>query len=133
MPLEREATLNEGASMGFEDDEHLDVCQNIEFGLKEQYEINPALTDSQCIFALENAKVAIKKQFGFAANERVANNEQAKGIIDWCVAVGLQRVKEDRDLSLKEYVKRIEKVRKSVVRHAVFGPRGYYEFISKFT
>ena len=118
--------------MGFEDDEHLDVCQNIEFGLIKQYEINPALTDSLCIFALDQAKVAIKQQFGFAANERVTGNEQVKGMIDWCVAVGLQRVKEDGDLSLKEYVKRIEKVKKSVKRHSLFGPRAYYEFIKQF-
>ena len=118
--------------MGFEDDEHLDVCQNIEFGLIKQYEINPALTDSLCIFALDQAKVAIKQQFGFAANDRVTGNEQVKGMIDWCVAVGVQRVKEDGDLSLKEYVKRIEKVKKSVKRHSLFGPRGYYHFIRKF-
>ena len=38
----------------FGDDKHLDVCQNIEFGLKKEYEKNPNLTDTQCIFALEN-------------------------------------------------------------------------------
>ncbi len=114
--------------MVFENDEHLDICQNIEFGLMKQYEINPALTDSLCIFALDQAKVAIKQSFGFAANERVTDNEQVKGIIDWCVAVGVQRVKKDGDLSLKEYVKRIEKVKKSVKRHSLFGPRGYYQF-----
>ena len=118
--------------MGFENDEHLDVCQNIEFGLMKQYEINPALTDSLCVFALDQAKVAIKQSFGFAANERVTDNQQLKGIIDWCVAVGVQRIKEDGDLSLKEYVKRIEKVKKSVKRHSLFGPRGYYQFVRKF-
>ncbi|MES9902457.1 MAG: hypothetical protein ABW168_07215 [Sedimenticola sp.] len=54
--------------MGFESDEHLDVCQNIELGLMQQYEINPALTDSLCLFALDQTKVAIKQSFGFAAN-----------------------------------------------------------------
>ncbi|MES9903526.1 MAG: hypothetical protein ABW168_12740 [Sedimenticola sp.] len=61
--------------MGFENDEHLDVCQNIELGLMKQYEINPALTDSNpaltdslCLFALDQTKVAIKQSFGFAAN-----------------------------------------------------------------
>ncbi len=53
-------------------------------------------------------------------------------MIDGCVAVGVQRVKEDGDLSLKEYVKRIEKMKKSVKRHSLFGPRGYYQFIRKF-
>ncbi len=97
-----------------------------------QYEVNPALTDSLSIFALDQAKIAIKQQFRFAANERVASNEQVKGIIDWCVAKGLRRVTEDGGLSLQEYVKRIEKVKKSVKRHSLFGPRGYYEFIRKF-
>lgn len=118
--------------MGFEDDDHLDVCQNIEFGLMREYENNPDLTDITCMFALEHAKVAIKKQFGFAGNEKVTHLEQAKGIIEWCVTIGLGRVKESQDLSLKEYVKRIEKVRKSVRRHSRFGTRGYYEFIKKF-
>lgn len=44
-----------------EDDEHLDVCQNIEVGLKRQYELHTDLTDSICIFALDNAKIAIRK------------------------------------------------------------------------
>ncbi len=118
--------------MGFEDDEYLDVCQNIEFGLVKQYEHHPDLTDTICIFALEQAKVAIKKQFGFACNEKVTDLEQARGIIDWCVVVGLERVKDNQDLSLKEYVKRIEKIRKSVSRHSRFGSRGYYEFTRKF-
>lgn len=52
--------------MQFENDEHLDVCQNIEVGLKEEYENNNKLTDIKTIFALENAKIAIKREFGFA-------------------------------------------------------------------
>ncbi|MES9903527.1 MAG: hypothetical protein ABW168_12745 [Sedimenticola sp.] len=62
----------------------------------------------------------------------VTDNQQVKEIIDWCVTVGVQRAKEDGDLSLKEYVKRIEKVKKSVKRHSLFGPRGYYQFVAKF-
>ena len=119
--------------MGFEDDEYLDVCQNIEFGLMKEYENNPDLTDMTCIFALEHAKIAIKKQFGFASNEKVTDLEEVRGIIDWCVTLGLGRVKENQDLPLKEYVKRIEKVKKSVKRHSKFGARAYYEFIKKFT
>lgn len=34
--------------MDFNGDEHLDVCQNIEAGLKRQYEFHPDLTDSLC-------------------------------------------------------------------------------------
>ncbi|MFO8146283.1 MAG: hypothetical protein R6U03_02725 [Gillisia sp.] len=64
--------------MGLENDEHLDVLQNIEVGLKKEYDNNP------------------------------------------------------NDLSLKEYVKRIDKVKRSVERHAKYGKRGYYEFIKNF-
>lgn len=62
--------------MDFNDDKHIDVCQNIEVGLREQYELHPELTDVQCIFALENAKVAIKKEFGYAKNEHITDMEE---------------------------------------------------------
>jgi hypothetical protein len=114
------------------DDEHIDVCQNIEVGLKAQYENNPQLTDAQCTFALENAKIAIKKEFGYAKNERVTNMEEAQGIIQWCVDIGLARIDKINDLTLKEYINRIEKIRKSVNRHSKYGSRGYYEFIKKY-
>ena len=93
--------------MQFENDDHLDVCQNIEVGLKEEYENNNNLTDIKTIFALENAKIAIKQEFGFAINEI-------------------------NDLNLKEYVKRIDKIKRSVERHSEYGRRGYYEFIKDF-
>ncbi len=48
--------------MGLTDDEHIDVCQDIEVSLKAQYELNPSITDSVCVFALENAKIAVKKK-----------------------------------------------------------------------
>ena len=110
--------------------EPLDVCQNIEFGLKAEYEANPALTDVVCMHALDNAKVAVKKKLGYAKNENVTDLEEAQGIIDWCVAIGVERINDD--LTLKEYLKRIEKVKKSVRRHSVYGKRSYYEFIRKF-
>ena len=94
--------------MQFENDEHLDVCQNIEVGLKEEYEKNINLTDIKTIFALENAKIAIKQEFGFAKNEKVSIDGDTKGIIDWCVSVGKKRINKINDLSLKEYVKRID-------------------------
>lgn len=118
--------------MGFEDDEHLDVCQNIEFGLKGQYEANPALTDSICIYALDNAKVAVKQQFGYAKKEKVTDLDVAQGIIEWCKLIGQERVGNQKDLSLKDYVKRIDKVKNSVRRHSAFGTRAYYEFICQF-
>jgi hypothetical protein len=59
----------------FGNDQHLDVCQNIELGLKRAYEVNPLLTDSQCVMALDNAKTAIitislKNSWGSARHGR---------------------------------------------------------------
>lgn len=116
----------------FNDDEHIDVCQNIEVGLKAQYEQNPELTDTQCMFALENAKIAIKKEYGYAKNERVTNMEEAQGIIQWCVEIGKERIDKVNNLTLKEFINRIEKIRKSVNRHSKYGSRGYFEFIKKY-
>ena len=96
--------------MDFGDDKHLDVCQNIEYGLKTQYEINPHLTDSICIRALDGAKIAIKQQFGYAQNERVVSDENTRAVIDWCVSVGMERIDKINCLTLKEYVARIEKI-----------------------
>jgi hypothetical protein len=118
--------------MDFNDDEHIDVCQNIEAGLRNQYELNPALTDAICIFALENSRVAIKKEFGFAKNEKVTDMEAAKGIIEWCVSIGLERIDTVNNLTLKEYLSRVEKIRKSVVRHSKSGTRSYFEFIKNY-
>jgi hypothetical protein len=123
-PRERLVDLN--------DDKDLDICQNIEVGLKSQYEQHLELTDSLCIFALENAKIAIRKQFGYAKNEKVTTHPLTKGIIDWCVAVGIARIGKDQGLTLPEYIARIEKLRRSVKLHSEYGTRGYYDFIRDF-
>jgi hypothetical protein len=116
----------------FDDDEHLDVCQNIEVGLKRQYELHPELTDSICIFALDNAKVAVRKQCGFSKNERVSDHPLARGIIEWCITIGAERIGKVNNLTLDEYLARIEKIKRSVARHSAYGPRAYYEFIRNF-
>ena len=118
--------------MEYETDEYLDVLQNIEVGLKAEYEKNDNLTDIKTIFALDNAKIAIKQEFGFAKNENVSVDDDTKGIIDWCVSVGKERINKINDLNLKEYVKKIDKVKRFVERHSYFGRRGYYEFIKDF-
>lgn len=118
--------------MDFNDDAHLDVCHNIEVGLKAEYESHPELTDRLCIFGLENAIIAIKQKFGFARNERVSNHPLLGGIVDWCVTVGMTRIGAVNDLTLKEYVARIEKIKKSVILHSAYGARGYYEFIKHY-
>ena len=115
-----------------DDDDHLDVCQTIEVGLRRQYEQHVDLTDALCIFALEGAKTAIRKQFGYAKNEKVTEHPLARGVIEWCVAAGMERIGKVNNLTLPEYVARIEKVRRSVKLHSEYGMRGYYEFIRHF-
>jgi len=116
----------------FNEDEHIDVCQNIEVALKHEYENNPGLTDTLCIFALDNAKIAIKQNFGYAKNERVKAQPTIEGIINSCLEIGKVRIDKINNLTLKEYLKRIDKIQSSVKRHSSFGTRGYYEFIRKY-
>lgn len=119
--------------MDFNNDKHLDVCQNIEAGLRGQYELHPELTDTKCAFALNSAKFAIKKEFGYAKNEAAIILDYTQGIIDWCVDIGLERIGKVNNLTLKEYITRIEKIRKSVKLHSSLGgPREYYEFIKRY-
>jgi hypothetical protein len=119
--------------MDFNDDIHLDVCQNIEVGLKEQYELYPELTDNLCVFGLEQAIVALKKKAGYAKNMKVSNDPLVQGIIKWCVDIGEMRIGKLNDLTLEEYVARIKKIKKSVILHSSLGgKRGYYEFIKDY-
>ena len=96
------------------EDNHLDVLQNIEVGLKTEYEKYPDLTDLLCINALENAIIAIKKEFGFAKKQYVSTTEETQGIMTWIVEVGHQRINDADSLTLKEYIQCIEKIKRSV-------------------
>jgi hypothetical protein len=118
--------------MDFNDDIHIDVCQNIEVGLKVQYETFPELTDNLCILGLDNAVIAIKQHYSFAKNERVSDNPTIGGIIEWCVEVGVGRIGNTGELTLKEYVALIATVKKSVIRHSAYGARAYYDFIKDY-
>jgi len=115
-----------------DNDKYLGVLQNIEAGLKQQYELHADLSDSLCIFALENAKTAIRQHCGFARNEKVTDHPLTKGIIEWCVAVGVERIEKINNLTLREYIVQIEKIRRSVKLHSDYGARGYYEFIRDY-
>ena len=118
--------------MGFNDDIHLDVCREIEISLLKEYEFHHDISDSICVFGLENAKVAIKKKYGFAKNESVTDMPRVQGIIKSCEEIGLARIDKINNLSLKEFIKRIEKISKSVKRHSQHGTRGYYDFIKQY-
>ncbi|TAF98801.1 MAG: hypothetical protein EAZ30_08840 [Betaproteobacteria bacterium] len=116
----------------FNDDPHLDVCQNIEAVLINCYRTNAQLTDAVCEFALHNVKIAIKQHFGFAQNERVSQTEAVAPIVTRCVDIGVARIGKINDLTLKEFVARIDKIKASVRRHSYDGPRAYFEFVSPF-
>ena len=118
--------------MNFNDDKYLDVCQNIEAGLKMQYERHAGLTDERCSYALEKAKIAVKKRFGYGANESSSVTPELQGIVDWCVMVAGERVDESTGPTLREFLARIDKVNRSVRRHARDGNRSYYAFIQEF-
>ena len=118
--------------MSYNDDKYLDVCQNIEAGLKAEYERNGGLTDVQCSYALDRAKAAVKQRFGYGKNEPSSVSPDIQGIVDWCVAVAGERVNESTGPTLKEFLAQIEKVNRSVRRHARDGSRSYYAFIRMF-
>jgi hypothetical protein len=118
--------------MSFNDDKYLDVCQNIEVGLKIEYERDGSLTDERCAYALERAKAAVKQRFGYGSNESSGVSPELQGIVDWCVTVAGERVNESSGPTLKEFLARIDKVTRSVRRHAHDGNRSYYAFIREF-
>ena len=118
--------------MNFGSDPHLDVLQNIEFGLKIEYEKSNELTDKIVISALENSKIAVKKEFGYAKNEKLRIEDCEKGIIDWCIKIGTERINKVNDLSLKEYTAALDKIKRSVSRHEDSTQRGYYNFIRNY-
>ena len=118
--------------MNFGDDKYLDVCQNIEVGLKVAYERDSGLTDEMCSYALERAKAAVKQRFGYGKNEPSSVRPELQGIVDWCVLVAAERVNESTGPTLKDFLARMDKVNRSVRRHARDGSRSYYEFIREF-
>ena len=118
--------------MSLNDDKFLDVCQNIEAGLKVEYERNSDLTDERCAFALDQAKIAVKQKFGFGMNESCRVAPEQQGIVDWCVEVAAKRVDNASGPSLKEFLARMDKVNRSIRRHAQDGKRSYYSFIREF-
>jgi hypothetical protein len=114
------------------DGKFLEVLAQIEVGLKREYELNPELTDARSMLALDNAKIAIKQEHGFARNEVMKVQAGTQGIVDWCVGVGQACIGETDGPTLKEFVARLDKVKKSVEQHSATGRRGYYEFIKKY-
>jgi hypothetical protein len=118
--------------MSLSDDRFLDVCQNIEAGLKAEYDRNAGLTDERCAFAINQARVAVKQKFGFGLNESCRVPPELQGIVDWCVAVAESRIDNTSGPTLREFLTRMDKVNRSIPRHAQDGTRSYYHFIREF-
>lgn len=116
----------------FENNLFLDICQNIEVILKLVYETQSDMSDTLCMLGLDNAKIAIKQEFGFAKNEHVSDRPEFATMIAHCVELGKRRMAEDPSLTLKEYVAQLDKIKRSVTRHNAYGSRGYYEFIKNY-
>ncbi len=114
-------------------EKYLDVLQNIEFGLKQVYENNADASDSDIIISLPKAIISIKQKNGFAKNQDASpKNQTEKDVIDYISEIAEARIGKINNLTLKEYIKCINKVEKSVKRHNAYGRRGYYEFIKNY-
>ncbi len=119
------------STMSFEeDDPHLHILQDIEGGLVDIYDADPTLTDASVVFALEIGKVAIKQVHGYAKSQKSTGEPHHQPVIDHIVATGKQRI--GTALSLDDYVKCVDKVKRSVERHRSHGLRGYHDFIQQF-
>ena len=115
-----------------DDDKYIDICQDIEIGLKNAYESNASLTDDRCAYALDRAKIAVKQRFGFAIKESCNVAPDLQVILDSCVEVAVAHVNKPNGPDLREFLALIEKVRRSVRRHSQDGNRAYYNFVRQF-
>jgi len=84
-----------------------------------------------CIIALDNAIIGLKKKFGFAKNESVLSRPAIDGIVAHVVEAGSAGI-DNADVTVKDYVAVINKIKKSVLRHSASGPRAYFDFIRHY-
>jgi hypothetical protein len=120
----QESAMNSG--------QELSLCNFIETGLSAIYETTPDLTDGMCILGLDNSVIALKHHFGFARNETVLSRPGIDDIVEHVVDVGIRATDEVNDVTLKDFIGVINKIKKSVIRHSAFGPRAYYDFIKNY-
>ncbi|WP_426107834.1 hypothetical protein [Massilia sp. TSP1-1-2] len=113
-------------------DRELLLCHAIETGLSAQYHLIPELTDALCIIGLDNSIIALKQKFGFAKNEMVLRHPAIDGIVAHVVNLGVDSIGNAGELTLKDFIGVINKIRKSVIRHSVFGPRAYFDFVKDY-
>ena len=118
--------------MKLEVDQFLYICQEIEAELCAEYWENPALTDERCIYALGRTKVVVKQAFGFSLNESSHITLEIESVSRRIVGVAKKHINTSNGPSLREFNTRIDKISRSIRRHAKDGSRSYFEFIQEF-
>lgn len=113
-------------------EQELSLCNFVEAGLNAIYAADHELTDGMCVLGLDNAVIALKQRFGFAKNETVLSRPSIDPIIEHVVDIGVSAIEEVDGVTLKDYIAVVIKIKKSVIRHSVFGPRAYYDFIRNY-
>ncbi len=118
--------------MNLADDPHLRILQQIEIALAQEFQANDHLLDLKVAFALGAAIIAFKKTQGYAKNESVSGDHDIQGIISACIRIAKEHVKPTGPLLASDFIKCIEKVQRSVERHANHGPRAYFNFVRRY-
>ena len=118
--------------MKFQDDQFLYICQEIEAELCAEYRENSELTDERCIYALDRTKVVVKQAFGFSLNESPHITPKIESISRRIAGVAKKHINTSNGPSLREFNTRIDKISRSIRRHAKDGSRSYFEFIQEF-
>lgn len=113
-------------------DMELSLCNFVETSLSIIYESIPELTDGMCVLGIDNAVLALKQHYGFAKNETVLKRPVIDDIVESLVALGVAAIDEKMDVSLKDFIAVLTKIKKSVIRHSAFGPRAYYDFVKNY-
>lgn len=112
--------------------QELDLCKAIETGLCNEYRRQAALTDALCIIGLDNAVIALKQHAGFAKNETVLSHPGIDGVVAQVRTIGLDQIAQGDNLTLKDIIAAINKIKKSVARHTAYGPRAYFTFVQDY-
>ena len=118
--------------MKFQDDLFLHICQEIESELCKEYRANLALTDEKCLYALDRTKIVVKQAFGFSLNESAQLAPELASISARIVEVAKRHINTSGGPSLKEFSTRVDKISRSIRRHAQDGSRSYFDFIQEF-
>lgn len=113
-----------------DNDPFLPILKDIEGGLVDIYDSDPGLTDASVMFALEIGKIAIKQAHGYAKSQNGTPGPEHLAVVQHVVAIGTKHI--GKGLTLDEYVKCADKVKRSVERHRSHGMRGYYDFMQQF-